>query len=322
MQVIYSHTDFDGVVSASLLSIACRIDYLRFVSNNNIWYENFNGDEIIADLPCPWICKLWFDHHESNLNEMKIRGIEIEKLPGRFQLAPSCASIIYDYFKDSVNFPDYFTEIITETNKIDSMNYGSIEEWQKENAVKILSDTAQFLNKDDYKKFINYLIYLAKSLRTSAPDDLIKNSYVIERYNILKEEKELALEIMRKNLYFHSDDKEKEVIIIDTSEAKIPPRIDKNLAYIIKPDAKCVLLINSVFKDGVKTNNLKFSAGVNFTNKELIAKKNLSLIFEKLEIGGGHKSAAGAIVICQSKETKNKLKEKIIESFIKEWKKQ
>jgi len=321
MKIIYSHTDFDGVISASLLSIALKIDYLRFVSNNNIWYEKFTGEEVIADLPCPWNCKLWFDHHESNLNEMKLRGIDIENLPGKFELAKSCSRIIFNYF-NRIKFPKYFENIVHETDIIDSMDYNSIDEWQKETDIKILSETTQFLNYEDYKSFINYLIFLAKILREKSPEELVNTIEIKKRYEIAKKEKKDSIKIMEKCCSFHSLDYTKEIIIIDTSEAKIPPRIDKNLAYILKPDSNCVLLINSIFKNGTKTNSLKFSAGINFTKKELIERKDLSKIFEKLNIGGGHKSAAGGIVHCKSKEEKIKLKNIIIERFVKEWKTQ
>ncbi len=322
MKVIYTHTDFDGIVSASLLSIATNIDFIKFVSTSRIWYEQFTGEEIVCDLPCPWYCKLWFDHHESNLNEMKARGIDIDKLPGKFEIAPSCAQIIFDFFNDKVKFPAHFKSLILETNKIDSMDYKSIEEWRKETPAKILAATSQFLNKEDYKSFVRYLIKLSKELRRNSPEELVKSAQVKYRYDIIKKEEDLAIQIIERNYYFHSSDIDKDIIIIDTSESKIPPRIDKNLAYLLQPSASCILLINSVFKNNQKTNDLKLSVGINFTKKDIISRKNLATIFENLEIGGGHKSAAGAIIHCRSKDEKLEIKEKLVQKFIKMWKEQ
>jgi len=58
MKIILTHSDFDGVVSGALLSIATKINSIKFVSNNKIWYEKITGEEVIADLPCPWQCRL------------------------------------------------------------------------------------------------------------------------------------------------------------------------------------------------------------------------------------------------------------------------
>jgi len=322
MRIIYTHTDFDGVVSASLLSIATGIDFIKFVSASRIWYERFTGEEIVCDLPCPWHCKLWFDHHETNLNEMKARGVEIDNIPGKFELSPSCAQIIFEFFHTKVKFPSYFESLIKETNKIDSMDYNSIEEWRKETPAKILATTCQFLGNEDYKKFVNYLIKLAKELRKHPPEVIIQYPEVKSRYNLTKTEEEISIQTIEKNCYFHPLDKERDIIIIDTSEYKVPPRIDKNLAYLLHPTASCVFLINSIIKNNQKTNNLKLSVGINFTKKDIIARKNLAAIFENLGIGGGHKSAAGAIIECRTKEEKLKTKEKLIERFIKMWKQQ
>ncbi len=319
MQKILAHTDFDGVVSASLLSIATQIDFIRFVSTAKIWYENLDEKDIVCDLPCPWNCHLWFDHHESNLNEMKARGIDVGKIPGKFEIADSCANIIYNYFNKKIEFPEYFKELVDETDKIDSMNYESIQDWQKETPIKILSDTTRFVNNEDYKSFVNYLIMIAKKLKNQSPEEIINIPLVKERYGQIKIEEKESLETIKKYYYFHPDDLRKEVIIIDLSEIKKPPRIDKNLAYLIEPNALCVFQINSIFKNDVKSNNLKFSAGINFTNKEIKKIKNLSAIFEELEIGGGHKNAAGAVMEFESKDEKLSEKDRTIKKFIKIW---
>ncbi|MBN1898863.1 MAG: hypothetical protein JW827_08810 [Spirochaetes bacterium] len=322
MQLIYTHTDFDGVVSASLISLATRIDFIRFVSTARIWYEPFTGEEIVCDLPCPWNCRLWFDHHESNLNEMKSRGIDVAKLEGKFELAKSCAQIIYEYYKDTVAFPSYFPSLIEDTNMIDSMDYDSIEKWREETSSKILAATCQMLPNEDYRSFISYLIKLSKELRKTGPEKMITFSDVKHRYETLKIREDQSIEMIKNAYYFHPSDNKHELVIIDMSESKMPPRIDKNLVYLIEPQALCVLLINAQFKDNKKTNDLKFSVGINFTKKDILEKKHLASIFEKLGIGGGHKQAAGAIIKCHSKEERLNRKEKFIKEFLGMWRDQ
>ena len=319
MKVILTHTDFDGVVCGALLSIATEIHFVKFVSNRKIWYEELLGDEIIADLPCPWKCKLWFDHHESNINEMKLRGVDPETIPGKFRIADSCAQIIYDYFSEKTEFPPYFKDVVEQTNIIDSMKYKSIAEWLEETPVKILSYTAQFLKNDDYIIFLHFLIKLSKSLTKHSPEELIQQDIMIRRHKQFKEQRDYSKELIKNNYYFHQNDKKKSIAILDLSEFKTPQRIDKNLIYMLEPDMSAVLLINSAFKNNVKTNNLKLSFGINFTKAEKLSNVNLSKIFEELNIGGGHPKAAGGSLNNDTKQDKLKNKELIIQEIIKKW---
>ncbi len=322
MEMILTHTDFDGVVCGTLLSIAEEINYTKFVSTRQIWYEKLTGNEIIADLPCPWKCKLWFDHHESNINEMKLRGVMPDEIAGKFRTADSCAQVIYEYYSGKIKFPDYFKNVIDETNLIDSMKYGSIKEWLEETPVKKLSDTSQFLENEEFNDFLHYLIKLSKSLARYSPEELIQKDFFKSRYKKFKEDQEHSLKLIKQNYYFHQDDKEKSIAIIDTSEYKIHQRINKNLVYLIEPEINSVLLINSIFKDNIKTNDLKFSFGINFTKADQLKNINLSEIFEELGIGGGHPRAAGGSVNNDNKQDKLKNKKLIIKEIITKWKEQ
>ncbi len=317
MKKIYTHTDFDGVVSASLISIATGIDFVRFISTQKIWYEQFTGNEIVCDLPCPWKCYLWFDHHESNKKEMEARGIDISKIPGRFEIAPSCSRVIYNYFneKGNVKFPTYFNKLIEETDIIDSMKYNSIDEWLKETPAKILSVTMQLIEKEDYKTFLQYMIKITKLLRNTPPDEIIKLEEVQDRYKRIQEYENEYLNLIKKSSYF--PDNSNDILIIDLSELKYAPRLDKNLAYKLNKNIDAILLINSIFKNNNKSNNLRFSMGINFTKDINI---NISSIFEKLGIGGGHPKAAGGVIECNSKKEKLSKKSEYIKKIINLWK--
>ncbi len=317
MKKIFTHTDFDGAVSAALVSIATNVDFIKFISANKIWSEQFTGDEIICDLPCPWKCKLWFDHHEANLKEMEARGVDVKKIEGEFDLQPSCARVIYNYYNNKIEFPKYFNKLIDETDIIDSMQYKSIEEWLDDSPIKYLAKTMQLIEKEDYRNFVNYMIKITKLLRKTSPDELVRDKEVQKRYHIIKEYQKNYLEIIKNALYYK--DNEKDIIIIDISDLKYAPRLDKNLAYILNPNANAILLINSIFKNNTKSNDLRFSMGINFTKPLDI---NLSRIFEEIGLGGGHQKAAGGILTCSSKGEKLEKKKIYIDKIIGLWKKQ
>ncbi|MDD5065460.1 MAG: hypothetical protein PHF84_00290 [bacterium] len=319
MNIILTHTDFDGVISSALLSLATGIDFIKFLSNNQIWYENLTGQEVISDLPCPWKCSLWFDHHESNLKEMKERGVDTALIPGKFEIADSCARIIYEHFRESVPFPHYFEDVIRETDKIDSMKYDSLEEWLRETPVKCLSNTVQLFPDDDYRKFLHYLLDLAKLIKRHEPQKILEMENVKKRCNKFRTYKEESTKLIRDNYYFHTTDSEKKMAVLDLSEFKTPARIDKNFVYIIEPEAECVLFINAIFKNNVKTNDLKFSMGINFTRSRFLPAMNIAKIFEELELGGGHSKTAGGILHAATKLEKLEKKENILKQIVEKW---
>ncbi len=319
MNAIITHTDFDGVVCGALLTLATKIKFIKFVSHNQIWKELLNGNEIIADLPCPWKCKLWFDHHESNFKDMQARGVNPEEIPGKFQVADSCASIIYDYYKNEIEYPEYFSSIVQEADIIDSMNYNSVETWLEKTPIKMIASTTQMLKDEDYRSFLSYLLKITKHITKFSPDDLITLDFFVDRYKKFEEYKENTLTLIKKVYYFHKYDYKKKIAILDFTEFKRPPRMDKNFLYIFEPDADAVLLINSAFKNNVKTNDLKFSMGVNFTKSDMFKNINIASIFEELELGGGHPKVAGGVLKCYSKNEKLTMKNTIIEDILNKW---
>ena len=113
---IVTRPDFDGVVCAVLLN-----DVLD-ISEPTLWVEPYElkhkeqeikkGD-IITNLPYAENCTLWFDHHYSNQ--------PTKSFEGSFKIAPSAAGLIYEYYKN--NFSKDFSELVKETDKIDSADF-------------------------------------------------------------------------------------------------------------------------------------------------------------------------------------------------------
>ncbi len=110
---IVTRPDFDGVVCAVLLIDALGIqEPVRWVEPNALQrgqVEIRKGD-ILANLPYEDKCTLWFDHHYTNQVDHPFKGA--------FQIAPSAAGIIFEYYRD--RFQHDFSELVTAANKIDS----------------------------------------------------------------------------------------------------------------------------------------------------------------------------------------------------------
>ncbi len=130
---ITSHHDFDGIVCAALCSYIFKIENIVFAGPNNIARADLliSNRDIVCDLPYPLECGLWFDHHEGNLRELAYQNIDPQSLPGKFDLQPSCARVVLNFFSPNFLMPAYFTGLVKQTDKIDSFNYLSIAEWRQ-----------------------------------------------------------------------------------------------------------------------------------------------------------------------------------------------
>ncbi|MBR9703613.1 hypothetical protein GOV10_06230, partial [Candidatus Woesearchaeota archaeon] len=103
---IISHTDFDGLISAYLLREIFGVEEIIFTEP---WFiqqgelEVRPGD-IIVDLPYDERCKLWIDHHKSNLATAETLRKEQPKKVVFDEKKKSCPSLIYEHFHKEHDF--------------------------------------------------------------------------------------------------------------------------------------------------------------------------------------------------------------------------
>lgn len=94
---IITRGDFDGLVCSVLLSDVEKITDILFIHPQMMQKREVEvtSDDIIVNLPYHPDCALWFDHHLSESEH----GAKPESFKGKYGLAPSCARLIYDYYK-------------------------------------------------------------------------------------------------------------------------------------------------------------------------------------------------------------------------------
>ena len=166
MRVI-THNDFDGIVSAVLVS-ACEdvTDYL-FVSVTELirGKVKVTKDDIICDLPYVPGCYLWFDHHRINMPKGPING--------SFKLLPSASHVIYEYYGEEKLRK--YKRLVEETDIIDSARFRSREDVLKPKGAILLAFTHAL---DNDKR---YALFLTKSLKTNSVETTLRSEAVEER---------------------------------------------------------------------------------------------------------------------------------------------
>jgi len=113
---IITRGDFDGLVCSVLLTEAEDISEIRFAHPKAMQDRevSVSNQDIIVNLPYHPDCALWFDHHISESD----RGTKAGVFKGKYGPAPSCARLIYEYYKK----PEWgrFEELLEATDRIDS----------------------------------------------------------------------------------------------------------------------------------------------------------------------------------------------------------
>lgn len=322
-QSIITHNDFDGVVSAALCSYVYRIDHIVFAGPNNIARADLpiTQRDIVCDLPYPLECGLWFDHHEGNMQELMYRRIDPATIPGKFELQPSCARVIFRYFHQQQPFPDYLTALVADADQIDSFDYQSVAEWRAETPAKIIDATirSQYDTLQDKRRYLKRLVLW---LRKMGAAEVAQNAEVMERYQNYVQEEEAMLALIQQNSYFLPQDAAHEVIILDLTNFNRQPSLVKNLAYLIYPQALAVLEIKNQFYKETKSNDLSFSLSLSLNLNRVQHGKDVGEIMRLLNIGDGHKGAAAGKLSCTSKNEMLRQKQHSLERILAIWQEQ
>lgn len=321
---IITHNDMDGVVSAAICAAVFHIDDIHFASPNTISRNEITmtQSDIVCDLPYPISCGLWFDHHEGNLLDLHYRNIDIAQIAGRFAPLPSCSRVVYGYFREQgIVLPAHLEDTVSETDIIDSFNYKSVGEWRAETPGKLID---YFLKAPEPQlrerhRSLRRLVRLIRDLPLTEVAFLPEIAEGVKRYKVHEER---MLKLIAESAYLYPDEQKGEVVVIDLSKHNRRPAINKNLAFLLYPRALAVLEFYPIFDQGVKTTNLGVALSLSFIMNSLRHEKDVGEIMRVLNIGDGHRGAAGGKIYASSKAEMLRKKSEIIEGIYRLWKQQ
>jgi oligoribonuclease NrnB/cAMP/cGMP phosphodiesterase (DHH superfamily) len=320
---IVTHDDFDGVVSAALLSFVTGIDSFHFTGPVSIQNNRTRTTEtdIVCDLPCPVTVGMWFDHHAGNLADLELREIDPASVPGRFDTAPSCARVIYDHFSPDSEFPGYITDTLAGVDRVDSFDYNTMDEWREQTQERKLSDSLMASSATSLGQY-GYMTHMIRLLRDGSMEDALGDPEVSAAAAAYSRMEEKSLVLVDQDAFFHPDDPGKEVVIIDLTRHNRRPEMIRNTAFIKYPEALAVLLVGNQFQRGRKTTDLTFSMSLSFLMNTREHNKDIGEIMRELNMGDGHTGAAGGRLDCSSKDEMIRVKEKTLAEMVRLWKSQ
>ena len=322
---IVTHDDLDGVVSAALVSLVTGVNRYFFtgpVSVQNGRTATGEGD-IVCDLPCPVRVGMWFDHHQGNLLDLTLREVDPETIPGRFEEQPSCSRVIYNYYRersgDESPFPPFMEETVRATDRVDSFDYRTMEEWREPTPERRLAD-AIFAAASDRRSYFPFLEKSVELLKKGSIEEALEDKTVRDKVEEYRSMEVNSLKLMGPDSRFHPEDTDREVVIVDLTRHNRRPEVIRGAAFILYPEALAALLINSNFAGGRKTNDISLSMSLSFLMNRREHHKDVGEIMRELNIGDGHPGAGAGRMECRTKDEMIKKKEETIGRIIRMWK--
>jgi hypothetical protein len=270
--------DFDGLACSALLESLGLVNEWLFVHPKDIQDGKITAtdNDIVANIPYIKGCKLWFDHHSSEIERLG----EKVYFEGVSKLAPSCARVIYEYYGGDEKFKQ-FSEMIYYVDKTDSANL-SIDEIMNPKGWILLNfivDPRTGLGRIHNFTISNFELMkkLAHGELSKPIEEILALPDVKERVDVYFEQQNLFIESMKK--YAKAQGK---VIVADMRGVENIPAGNRFLLYTLFPEQN----ISVWTIDGKQKQNNVITAGYSIVNKTAVL--NVGSLMLKYG-GGGHK---------------------------------
>ncbi len=225
---IVTRGDFDGLTSTVLLSVVETINDVRMVHPKDAQDGKITCDaeDIVVNLPYILGCGMWFDHHVSE--ETVGRDFAFK---GRFEIAPSCARVIYNHY--SAKHGDKlkrFADLLESTDRFDSANL-TLEEVNAPSRFMLLAltlDPRSGLG-PEFQKYFRWLVEYIKEVEI---EKVLEHAEVKKRASRFLTEQEAFKALLKKHARVEGN-----VIITDLRGVTDKPAGNRFVVYTLFPEA-------------------------------------------------------------------------------------
>lgn len=274
---IITRGDFDGLTSTVLLTDVETVESIKMVHPKDAQDGKVVADEqdIVVNLPYIKGCGMWFDHHVS---EEKVP--ENTQFKGRFEVAPSCARVIYNFYKPTheAKFARY-AQLLDATDRLDAAKL-TLDDVTMPSGFILLGltlDPRSGLGPE----FQKYFRWLAEYLKEVSVEKALAHPEVKKRAaRILSEQEDFKMLLSK-----HAKQVDN-VIITDFRGVKDKPVGNRFLVYTMFPDANVEVRLIDGHKGAVV-------AAVGHSIFTTTCSVNVGKLLAEYG-GGGHKGAGTA----------------------------
>ncbi|MDR2518150.1 MAG: exopolyphosphatase [Spirochaetaceae bacterium] len=300
---LLTRADFDGLACGALLEYLGIVNEWEFVHPTDVQngFVHATENDVVANIPYIKGCKIWFDHHSSEIERLGKAFFEERKLPpdpegsiypGYTQWevikvswnAPSCARVIYDYYREQMPEAglERFEEMVGNVDKVDS---GSLSEEEVLNPAGWVLLGFIMDPRTGLGRFGNFTItnvelvgLLAQACVNMDITQILSLCDVRERIDLYFQQDKLFREMIRRHSAVEGN-----VLIIDLR--KVDPIYTGNrfLPYILFPDQN----ISVTVIESANPAQCTLAVGRSTVNKSAAVDVGSLMLAYK---GGGHKN--------------------------------
>jgi hypothetical protein len=268
---IVTRPDFDGVVCATLLIDALDIDEpILWVEPNAVQkgHVEIGPEDVVANLPYPSGCALWFDHHYTNRHNQSFEGV--------FEIAPSAAGLIYKYYQN--RFSRDYSGLVAATDRIDAADLTEDEVLHPEKYDFVLLSMTVTDGADSDESYWNHLVDL---LGRKPVADIMEDPLVKERCGRACQLNANYVDYLQAFTRV-----EAHVAVTDFRTLPNAPVGNRFLVYSLFPETAVNMRICNITPPG---DIIAVSVGHSIFNPN--CRVNAGLLLSEFE-GGGHRGAA------------------------------
>ncbi len=287
---LITRSDFDGLVSAVLLTELGLIDDIKFVHPKDMQDGKIavTHRDITTNLPYVPGVHLAFDHHESET----LRNTE--RAPNHIihAKAPSAARVVYEYYGGAARFPMVDPSMMTAVDQADSAQYSREDILEPKGWVLLnyLMDARTGLGRFRDFRISNYqlMMELIEYCRTHGIHDILGLPDVKERVALYIEHADKAREQILRCSTVHGN-----LVVLDLRHEETIWATNRFMIYALFP--QCNISIHTLW--GLKQQNTVFATGKSILDRS--SKTHVGALM--LEYGGGGHQAAGTCQIDNNK---------------------
>jgi nanoRNase/pAp phosphatase (c-di-AMP/oligoRNAs hydrolase) len=302
---LVTRSDFDGLACAALLTDAGVVDDYLYTHPKDLQdgLVEVGPNDVLANVPYVHGCGLWFDHHSSETERL---GFDFE-FEGASREAPSCARVVYDYYKDGHDFPDHFPEFVRAVDKLDSadLTHQEIRNPQGWVLLGFIMDPRTGLGRIHTFRISNFeLMKRMPQLIASQPlENILEDADVKERVHVYRQEQEPFERMLREKAEVHQN-----LVVLDLLDQDVIHAGNRFLLYDLFPHCN----ISMTLLWGKQKQNVVFSVGYSILNRTCSTDVGSLMLRYG---GGGHK----AVGTCQvAADDAQRVKQELITAIVEQ----
>ncbi|MGD2038543.1 MAG: exopolyphosphatase, partial [Desulfobacterales bacterium] len=233
---LVTRSDFDGSVCTAILEELGLIDDILYVHPKDMQDNKIKvtPNDILANVPFVKGCGLWFDHHSSERERLRLGG----RFKGASKNAPSAAQVVYDYYKRDKACGEKlkkFKELIQIAGKADSAKFTKEDILRPKGWIMLafIADPRTGLGYKRSFTISNFELMkkLPKLLRTKKVEEILSLSDFQERVKLYHEENKKYEQLITRSARIEGD-----AIVIDLRNCGEIPVGNRFLEYVLYPE--------------------------------------------------------------------------------------